>query len=46
MGVNAVSAGPIQQEVGNTATFLASPLASGISGQVLYVDGGYCITGL
>ena len=35
-----------QQEVGNTATFLASPLASGISGQVLYVDGGYCITGL
>ncbi|KKZ12677.1 MAG: enoyl-ACP reductase [Candidatus Synechococcus spongiarum SP3] len=35
-----------QQEVGNTAAFLASPLASGISGQVLYVDGGYCITGL
>jgi enoyl-[acyl-carrier protein] reductase I len=32
------------EEVGNTAAFLASPLASGISGEVVHVDGGYhCI---
>ena len=35
-----------QEEVGSTAAFLASPLASGITGQVLYVDAGYCITGM
>jgi len=35
-----------QQEVGNTAAFLASPLSSGITGQVIYVDAGYCITGM
>ncbi|NDG02442.1 MAG: SDR family oxidoreductase, partial [Synechococcaceae bacterium WBB_34_004] len=35
-----------QEEVGNTAAFLASPLSSGITGQVLYVDAGYCITGM
>jgi enoyl-[acyl-carrier protein] reductase I len=35
-----------QEEVGNAAAFLASPLASGITGQVLYVDAGYCITGM
>jgi enoyl-[acyl-carrier-protein] reductase (NADH) len=34
-----------QEEVGSTAAFLASPLASGITGQVMYVDAGYCITG-
>jgi enoyl-[acyl-carrier protein] reductase I len=28
-------------EVGNAALFLASDLASGISGEVLYVDCGY-----
>ncbi|HKJ71584.1 MAG TPA: enoyl-ACP reductase [Gammaproteobacteria bacterium] len=32
------------EEVGNTAAFLASPLASGISGEVLHVDAGFhCI---
>ena len=29
------------EEVGNTAAFLCSPLASGITGTVLYVDKGY-----
>jgi enoyl-[acyl-carrier protein] reductase I len=32
--------------VGSTAAFLASPLASGITGQVIYVDAGYCINGM
>jgi hypothetical protein len=35
-----------QEEVGSTAAFLASPLASGITGQVIDVDAGYCITGM
>ncbi len=34
-----------QEEVGNTAAFLASDLASGITGQIIYVDGGYEIMG-
>lgn len=29
------------EEVGNTAAFLASDLASGITGEVIYVDAGY-----
>lgn len=33
-------------EVGNTAAFLLSPLASGITGEVTYVDCGYNITGM
>jgi enoyl-[acyl-carrier protein] reductase I len=33
-----------QDEVGGTAAFLASPLASGITDQVIDVDAGYCIT--
>jgi enoyl-[acyl-carrier protein] reductase I len=33
-------------EVGNTAVFLSSPLASGITGEVTFVDCGYNITGL
>ena len=35
-----------QTEVGNTAAFLLSDLASGISGQTIYVDSGYCINGM
>ncbi|NOX08482.1 MAG: enoyl-ACP reductase [Gammaproteobacteria bacterium] len=32
-------------EVGNTAAFLASDLSSGVTGEVIYVDGGYHIVG-
>ena len=35
-----------QTEVGGTAAFLLSDLASGISGQTIYVDSGYCINGM
>jgi len=35
-----------QIEVGNTAAFLCSDLASGITGQVIYVDAGYEIMGM
>ena len=35
-----------QIEVGNTAAFLLSDLSSGISGQTIYVDAGYCINGM
>jgi enoyl-[acyl-carrier protein] reductase I len=34
------------EEVGNAAAFLCSDLASGISGEITYVDGGYNITGM
>ncbi|MES1925673.1 enoyl-ACP reductase [Salinisphaera sp. T31B1] len=34
-----------QEEVGNAAAFLGSDLASGITGEVLYVDAGYHIMG-
>lgn len=33
-------------EVGNTAAFLTSPLASGITGEIVYVDGGFRMSGL
>jgi len=32
-------------EVGNAAAFLASPLASGITGSTVYVDKGYSVMG-
>jgi enoyl-[acyl-carrier protein] reductase I len=35
-----------QLEVGNTAVFLSSDLASGITGEITYVDCGFNITGL
>lgn len=34
------------EEVGNTATFLCSDMASGITGEVLYVDGGLSKVGM
>ena len=34
------------EQVGDTAAFLASGLADGITGQVIYVDGGYEIMGM
>ncbi len=34
-----------QEEVGSAAAFLASDLAGAITGQILYVDGGYEVTG-
>ena len=34
------------EEVGNAATFLASDLASGITGETLYVDAGFNITAM
>lgn len=33
-------------EVGSAAAFLASPLASGITGSTVYVDKGYNIMGM
>ncbi len=33
-------------EVGNTAAFLCSDLASGITGEIIYVDSGYNIVGM
>jgi enoyl-[acyl-carrier protein] reductase I len=35
-----------QTDVGNTAAFLCSDLAAGITGEVIHVDGGYHIVGL
>jgi enoyl-[acyl-carrier protein] reductase I len=34
------------REVGNTALFLCSPLSTGITGEVIYVDCGYNIMGI
>jgi enoyl-[acyl-carrier protein] reductase I len=35
-----------QEEVGNAAAFLCSDLASGVTGQILYVDAGYEMMGM
>ena len=34
------------EDVGNTAAFLCSDLAAGISGEVIYVDGGFHTVGM
>src|SRR3989304_5110475 len=49
--VNGISAAPLKrnvtvQEVGNAAAFLCSDLASGITGEITYVDGGFNTTAL
>jgi enoyl-[acyl-carrier protein] reductase I len=33
-------------EVGDAALFLLSPLSRGVSGEVIYVDGGFHILGV
>jgi enoyl-[acyl-carrier protein] reductase I len=35
-----------QEDVGNAAAFLCSDLAAGVTGEVLYVDGGYSHVGM
>ncbi len=35
-----------QEDVGNAAAFLCSQLAAGITGEILYVDGGYSTVGM
>ena len=35
-----------QEDVGNTAAFLCSDLAAGITGEILYVDGGFSTVGM
>jgi enoyl-[acyl-carrier protein] reductase I len=34
------------EEVGNTAAFLCSDLASGITGEIMYVDAGFNMVGM
>ena len=34
------------EDVGNTAAFLASDLAGGVTGEIIYVDGGYSTVGM
>jgi hypothetical protein len=34
------------QDVGNAATFLCSDMASGVTGEILYVDGGFSTVGM
>ena len=35
-----------QEEVGKTAVWLASDLSSAVTGDVIYVDGGYHVMGM
>ena len=51
MLAHVAAAAPIQRnvtidDVGNAAAFLSSDLAAGITGEVLYVDGGYRTVGM
>jgi enoyl-[acyl-carrier protein] reductase I len=38
--------GIVQQDVGHLGAFLLSPLAAGITGEVVYVDAGYHVMGM
>ncbi|MBS0373459.1 MAG: enoyl-ACP reductase [Proteobacteria bacterium] len=44
--VNPIRRNVTQEDVGNAAAFLCSDLAAGITGEVLYVDGGYSTVGM
>jgi enoyl-[acyl-carrier protein] reductase I len=44
--VNPIRRNVTQEDVGNAAAFLCSDLAAGITGEVLYVDGGYNSIGM
>jgi enoyl-[acyl-carrier protein] reductase I len=44
--VNPIRRNVTQEDVGNAAAFLCSDLAAGITGEVLYVDGGYNTVGM
>jgi enoyl-[acyl-carrier protein] reductase I len=44
--VNPLRRNVTQEDVGNTAAFLCSDLAAGITGEVIYVDGGYSSVGM
>jgi enoyl-[acyl-carrier protein] reductase I len=44
--VNPLRRNVTQEDVGNAAAFLCSDLAAGITGEVLYVDGGYNTVGM
>ena len=44
--VNPLRRNVTQDDVGNAAAFLCSDLAAGITGEVLYVDGGYSSVGM
>jgi enoyl-[acyl-carrier protein] reductase I len=51
MLTHVAAAAPIRRnvtidDVGNAAAFLCSDLAAGITGEVLYVDGGYRTVGM
>ena len=44
--VNPLRRNVTQEDVGNAAAFLCSDLAAGITGEILYVDGGYHNVGM
>jgi enoyl-[acyl-carrier protein] reductase I len=45
-GANPLRRNVTQEDVGNAAAFLCSDLAAGITGEILYVDGGYSSVGM